>query len=279
VRRPRLSAGELDFHGEHRSDPEWLTHAWKRAVVVVVDPERERFAADPSGLVYLDADSAPEGRRVYLGGEDPPVFAVIADVPDGLGLRDAGHGWSPYDLGVAAQAQGIAHWHRTYQRHPMTGEPLKPELGGWELVAPSGARVYPRTDPAVIVLIDDGGDRVLLARHRKYPGGRFACIAGFVEPGESAEAAVRREVSEEVGIDVDGINYVASQPWPFPRSLMLAYEATADPGQRLRLQEDEIAEARWFHENEVRDTLRMWERGPASISVARFLIERWLEPR
>jgi NAD+ diphosphatase len=286
---PPLSIDVLDRLAERRGDDEWLAAAWEQAQIVVCDADNERIGADDEGLHYYDAGTAPEGVRIYLGGEDPPVFAVLADLPDGLPGRWIKPTWDRRDLAIAVQAIGIANWHATYRFHPTTGEPLSPRQSGWELAAASGRPVFPRTDPAVIVLIDDGADRVLLARHQRYGGqpktgstrsGRYACIAGFVEPGESAEAAVHREVGEEVGIKLDRLEYVSSQPWPYPRSLMLAYRATADASQPLTLQAEEIADARWFTREEVR---RMWvetaDGTPSSvrISVARFLIESWLD--
>ncbi|MCH7232332.1 NAD(+) diphosphatase [Glycomyces sp. L485] len=293
--RPPLAIDALDRRAERRHEPEWLDDAWQRAQVVVFDPVSEHIDADEEGLHYFDAATAPKGERIYLGGEDPPVFAVWASVPDGLNARWIGGAWDERDLAIAVQAIGMMHWRATYRYHPTTGEELAPIRGGWELVADEGRTVFPRTDPAVIVLIDDGADRVLLAQHRRYGSqsnstprqastrkGRYACIAGFVEPGESAEAAVHREVGEEIGIKLDSLAYVSSQPWPYPRSLMLAYRASADAGQELRLQDDEISDARWFTREEVR---RMWIETDSStpsavrISIARFLIEDWLEER
>lgn len=288
---PPLAIDVLDRFGERRGDDEWLAAAWEQAQIVVCDPDNERIAADEDGLHYFDAGTAPEGERVFLGGEHPPVFAVLTDLPDGLPGRWIKPDWDRRDLAIAVQAIAIGHWHATYRFHPTTGEPLRSRQAGWELAAGTGRPVFPRTDPAVIVLIDDGADKVLLAQHRRYGGppkghapastrkGRYACIAGFVEPGESAEAAVHREVGEEIGIKIDRLAYVSSQPWPYPRSLMLAYRATADPTQELVLQDDEIADARWFTRDEVR---QMWvdseDSTPSAvrISIARFLIDGWL---
>ncbi|MCD0445792.1 NAD(+) diphosphatase [Glycomyces sp. A-F 0318] len=285
---PPLSIDVIDRFAERRGDDEWLAAAWEQAQIVVCDPGNDRIDADEEGLHYYDAATAPDGERIYLGGEDPPVFAVLGDLPDGLPGRGIRPDWDRRDLAIAVQAIGIANWHATYRFHPTTGEPLASRQSGWELAAASGRPVFPRTDPAVIVLIDDGADRVLLAQHQRYGGqpkgstrsGRYACIAGFVEPGESAEAAVHREVGEEVGIKLDRLEYVSSQPWPYPRSLMLAYRASADASQPLTLQTEEIADARWFTRDEVREMWLETADGVPSavrISVARFLIEGWLE--
>jgi NAD+ diphosphatase len=139
--------------------------------------------------------------------------------------------------------------------------------------------IFPRTDPAVIMLVHDGGDRVLLGRQAVWPPGRFSILAGFVEPGESAEAAVAREVAEEVGLRVTDIRYVTSQPWPFPQSLMLGFVARAEGDSpadlTLRLDPDEIEEARWF----TRDELSSGEGPralPPSLSIARHILDRWV---
>jgi NAD+ diphosphatase len=139
----------------------------------------------------------------------------------------------------------------------------------------TGTEFFPRTDPAVIMLVHDGGDRVVLGRQAVWPPGRFSILAGFVEPGESAEAAVAREVAEEVGLRVTDIRYVASQPWPFPQSLMLGFVARADDPGELVLDPDEIEEARWF----TRDELRRGD-GPRAlpppVSIARHILDRWV---
>jgi NAD+ diphosphatase len=169
-----------------------------------------------------------------------------------------------------------------------------PAKGGWSRVAEDGREDFPRTDPAVICLIHDGGDRVLLARQHSWPETMFSLLAGFVEAGESLERCVEREMREEVGLEVRDIEYLGSQPWPFPRSLMLGFAARADPGRPLVFSDGEIAEAHWFTRDEVRDALAAggWrtrpEAGeaapaggarlllPGSISIARTIVESWV---
>jgi NAD+ diphosphatase len=147
---------------------------------------------------------------------------------------------------------------------------------------------FPRTDPAVIMLVHDGGDRCLLGRSFAWPAGRFSTLAGFVEPGESLEAAVIREVYEEVAVRVSDVRYVASQPWPFPSSLMLGFTARAEGELTATPDQVEMAEAAWFTRDEVRraaewtDAETPPEPGtllgaiPPGFSISRFLIERWL---
>ncbi|QSB06057.1 NAD(+) diphosphatase [Natronoglycomyces albus] len=279
---PRLSRSNVDRNALHRGDPVWLAEAWQRSHIVQVDPARNAVAATASGLRLIRASDDLPARRIFLGGDEEPFFAVITDLPEGLHLRQAHRGWTDRDLGLAAQALAMAQWHENHRFDPKTGAKLEPGLAGWELRADSGV-VYPRTDPAIIVLIDDGQDSVLLARNVRAKEGRYACVAGFVEPGESAEAAVHREVAEETGLALDRVEYVTSQPWPFPSQLMLAFSATADPGQEIVLQPDELADARWFTEAEAREHVRgrpdVGWRGLTDVSVARFLIDRWLAGR
>ena len=137
--------------------------------------------------------------------------------------------------------------------------------------------MWPRTDPAVIVLVNDGvpgpAGRCLLGRNAQWPGRRFSCLAGFVEPGESAEAAVAREVAEEVGVTVRELRYMGSQAWPFPGSLMLGFTALADPAEPIVVDVEESAEARWVSRAELsRGEVNM----PAPASIAHFLVSSWL---
>ena len=141
----------------------------------------------------------------------------------------------------------------------------------------TGTEFFPRTDPAVIMLVHDGGDRVVLGRQAVWPPGRFSILAGFVEPGESAEAAVAREVAEEVGLRVTDVRYVGSQPWPFPQSLMLGFVARADGGPTsCVLDPDEIEEARWFTRDELRVGRRAAGALPPPVSIARHILDRWV---
>jgi NAD+ diphosphatase len=137
---------------------------------------------------------------------------------------------------------------------------------------------FPRVDPAVIVLVTDDHDRALLGRQAAWPVGRFSTLAGFVEPGESAEQAVVREVAEEAGVDVTGVTLVGTQPWPFPSSLMLGAVATAGPDQQPRPDGDELAEVRWFSRDDLHDAVASGSvMVPGSISISRWLIDRWFQ--
>lgn len=278
--RPQLSRAVLDRAAHRRGDPAWLEEAWARARVLVVDPKtgNVRVTGENPALVFVEAGEAPQGDRLYLGGEEEPYFAVAAPVTDGVGLREAGPLLSDFDVGVLTQAVALVRWHSEHAFHAATGRPTEVNEGGWS--RRDGDKVsWPRTDPAVMVIITDGADRVLLANGVNWESDRFSCIAGFIEPGESAEAACHREVGEEVGVDITGLTYVASQPWPYPRSLMLAFEAVADPSQAIVVEPAEIAAARWFSRDELRAALAGEPaplRMPPSISIARFLMERWI---
>ena len=182
--------------------------------------------------------------------------------------------WTP---GCSSQAIGILEWHERNRFSPLSGaaDDDRARTAGCSATRATGTEHFPRTDPAVIMLVHDGGDRVVLGRQAVWPPGRFSILAGFVEPGESAEAAVAREVAEEVGLRVTDIRYVTSQPWPFPQSLMLGFVARAEGDDILRLDPDEIEEARWF----TRDELRAGD-GPRAlpppVSIARHILDRWV---
>ncbi|MGH3655552.1 MAG: NAD(+) diphosphatase [Micromonosporaceae bacterium] len=276
----------VDRAAHRRGDAEWLSKAWQRGRVVVVDGNHALVVGDPPSLVMVDAGAAPDGDRLFLGvdADDVPYFAVAGEPPelDGASsatLRLVGALLSARDADLFATAAGLVNWHTRYRFCPTTGQPTESADGGWvRRTADGEATVFPRTDPAVIVLVSDGqpGEtgRAMLGRGATWPEGRFSCLAGFVEPGESAETTVAREVAEEVGLAVGDIRYVTSQPWPFPGSLMLAFTALADPAEPLRLDPAEIAEAHWFTRSELRELWR--SREPITTSVAYHLMAGWL---
>lgn len=293
---PPLARTGVDRAAHRRNNPQWLAAAWDRARILVVDAEgRALVEADPPRLVYLDPASAPAGERLFLGvgPDDTPYFAVVADLPRLPGtraanLRDVGAGLSGLDAGLFVTAVALARWHDTHGYAPATGAPTTVAQGGWVRVDEAGRHVFPRTDPAIIVLVHDGVSgpegRCLLGHNaawRNPPDGRrfFSAFAGFVEPGESAEAAVAREVREEVDVVVSQLRYVGSQAWPYPASLMLGFVAYADPAQEVRPDQLEIAEARWFTRAEIAAILAGEPapvRLPSPASIAHHLIRRWL---
>ncbi len=256
--------------------------------VLTVDRERTapvREDADGPHLLWDERPELPTG-AVFLGEADGVPYAAVRGeraltvngrpVDSWSGLREVGGALDDLDAGLLVQAIAILEWHDRHRFSPVTGVATTIERAGWAQRDPTtGAEFFPRTDPAVIMLVHDGADRVVLGRQAVWPPGRFSIRAGFVEPGESAEAAVAREVAEEVGLRVTDIRYVSSQPWPFPQSLMLGFVARADDPGDLVLDPDEIEEARWF----TRDELRSGD-GPRAlpppVSIARHILDRWM---
>jgi len=184
---------------------------------------------------------------------------------------------SDRDAGLMTHAVALANWHDSHTHCPQCGTPTVPAPAGHLTTCPTdGSEHFPRLDPAVIMLVIDPDDRLMLARNALWPPGRMSVVAGFVEPGESAEHAVAREVYEETAIVVGQVRYLGSQPWPMPRSLMLGFQATAKGGQRIAVDEEEIGEARWFTRAELRAAIDAGELGVApTSSIARRLIEYW----
>ena len=256
--------------------------------VLTVDGKRTVPVAEgPDGpqLVWDEQPELPLG-AVYLGEADGVPYAAVRGersltvngrpVDTWTGLREVGADLGDLDAGLLVEAIGILEWHERNRFSPLSGAETTIERHGWVQRDPvTGTEVFPRTDPAVIMLVHDGGDRVVLGRQAVWPPGRFSILAGFVEPGESAEAAVAREVAEEVGLRVTDVRYVSSQPWPFPQSLMLGFVARADGDQSLALDTDEIEEARWFTRAEL-----LAGEGPRAlpppVSIARHILDRWV---
>jgi len=295
-----LSRAGLDRdHGarerEGLLDELWASPATR--VLPILDGQAQ--LASPSRLALFPAAVVPRPAvSVYLGrtveGRDdlpagtPIVAALLEDAAhlaevDWQHLRNVGHGLDALDAGIFTQALAILNWHSGFGFHPRTGHETVVESGGWVRRDPvSGEQVFPRTDPAVIVAVLDAEDRLLLGANALWGTGRFSLLAGFVDPGESLEAAVRREVEEESGLRVVEPRYIASQPWPFPSSLMLGFTAVvdvADPGE-LRPDGEEIVALRWFDRTGLLAAVDAGEVVlPGRTSIARVLIERWLGSR
>ncbi len=301
-----LARGTIDRSSALRADPRWLERAWSDPTtrVLVIDNGHTlvRREGDQVRAVLFSTAEAPEGPRYLLGVEsEVAYFAVaaqlpgvprqetngrvtfamkLADTPDGdpvaAGLRQVGGLLGDRDAGLLVYAVALEAWHATHEFCPRCGSRTEIQTGGHIRVCPEdGSQHFPRVDPAVIMLIRDENDRCLLARGPQWPQGRMSILAGFVEPGESLEHAVVREVAEEVGVSVVRPRYLGSQPWPFPRSLMLGFFAEAVTTD-LRPDADEIAEARWFSREEMTAALDSGElRLPPAVSIARRLIETW----
>jgi len=286
---PGLSRSTVDRDAGTRDDPDALERAWASARVLVVERGTATVLEDDRPrLLLVPSAEAPEGDRLYLGtDEDGPVFAVAGPPPRRLGartlgLREVGVLLDDRDAGLLVHAVGLTNWHAAHPRCARCGAATEAVRGGSvRRCSQDGSEHFPRTDPAVIMLVHDGADRCVLGRQASWPEGRFSTLAGFVEPGESAEQAVVREVDEEAGIAVTDVEYVTSQPWPFPSSLMLAFRARAEGGAVPFGRDRELAEVRWFTRDEVLASGRWGSASglqtPPSISVAWHLITGWAE--
>ncbi len=209
--------------------------------------------------------------------DDPKSHRALAGRGDFVGLRKVGPLLEGFSAGLLAFARGMVHWHQQHTYCGKCGSRTAMEQAGFlrRCTSKECHRLhFPRTDPAVIVLVTHG-DRALLGRQAKWDKTWYSVLAGFVEPGESLEQAVRREVKEEAGIDVGEVRYDSSQPWPFPSSLMIGFSADALSGD-IEIGDDELEDARWFSRDEIDAALEAGElRLSPRTSISRHLIERW----
>ena len=244
-------------------------------------------AADELVLLGLDGDIAYFAAD--LSSQDEDVAQTLAPAGELMNLRLCGPLMSHSEAALLAYARGMVHWHQQHRFCGVCGHPTKNRDGGHLRLCsnPDGVQqTFPRTDPAVIMLVlrdsdGSGPPECLLGRQRVWPEGNYSTLAGFVEPGESLEEAVRREVLEEVGIRVTDVQYRASQPWPFPSSLMVGFCARAETFD-INLDNDELEDAKWFTSVELRG-FGEWGQStgdpclPRKDSISRWLIETWLE--
>jgi NAD+ diphosphatase len=286
-----LAADPHDRVGEHRADDAWLERAWRDPATRVLVVAGSRVRPVDGAVPWVPTtDVTHDGTRVLLGERDGRVwFALVVDATyaDGagwVGIRDllphlAGDGVEQAPL--VFHAIGLAEWLFATRFCPRCGGRLEPRLAGHELECQDcRRRQFPRTDPAVIMAITHGqpgaeDERLLLGRQDAWPAGRYSTLAGFLEPGETLEDAVRREVLEETGIVVGEVTYFGNQPWPLPASLMLGFRGRAR-SREIRVDGREIQDARWFTREEMRDqaaagTLVL----PGGVSISRSLVEDW----
>ncbi len=272
----------LDRADELRSDAAALNARRRDAHCLWLDARGEARMDGEGGLLLEDGAPAD---AVFLGRRgDACFFAAQRDAPWGddivrLDLRGAAAQWSAFESTLFAQARAVLHWRGSHRWCPACGGALTYSRGGWQGDCATCGRVeYPRSDPAVIVAVSDG-ERLLLGRQASWPARRYSTLAGFVEPGESLEQAIAREVWEESRVRVTAARYLASQPWPFPGSLMLGFIAHAEPDAPQTAQ-DELEDARWFGRAEIIEALRVDHpdaplRLSPRLSISRWLIERW----
>ncbi|MCP4328674.1 MAG: NAD(+) diphosphatase [Alphaproteobacteria bacterium] len=292
------AAGRLDRAAHHRRDDDWLIRrladarshivpVWRarnlvRTVerpnaVYVSAAEIETLVAETRFVAFLGEVDGTAHFAIDISEIEAPLDALPAD---GVfeDLRNVGPLLDRHEGSILAYARGLFSWHRRHLYCGVCGHPTESTQGGHVRVctdAGCATQHFPRLDPAVIMLVHDG-DRCILGRQPGWPAGLHSTLAGFVEPGESLEDAVAREIMEEVGIDVTDIRYHSSQPWPFPSSLMLGFHARARD-DAITVYEDELEDARWFTREAIGaspedESFRL----PRPDSIARRLIEDWL---
>jgi len=292
-----LASEAVDRSGELRTKPDELAKLWKSARILHfasgkfrVKPNYELDFQSAEQIAKLRKDAKfADGEELFLGIDNGiSYFAWCSDAMDFESfetlenyqtLRTLGDFLTQLEMGLAIHSQAIANWHHTHQFCARCGAPtLSANGGSLRKCSTDGSEHYPRTDGAVIVLVKDDKDRVLLGRQKVWPEKRFSCFAGFVEPGESFEQTVLREVFEESAIRVDKITYLGSQPWPFPASIMISFSALATNPAAAKADGEEIEEIIWLTREEMcaaiaNQSLTL----PPGMSVARKMIEFWYE--
>ena len=279
----------VDRSGHRREDPDWLRESlasdsalfapvWEDRCLATDEPPTVALLSHREVDPFLDPEYA-----IFLGMfKDRPAFAFDVDSESAPfsshgrfhDLRYLGSMLPVEEANLVAHAIALIQWHRLQRYCGRCGSETRVESGGNSRVCTSdhcGGRLFPRVDPAIIVLVSRG-EQCLLGRQASWPEGRYSTIAGFVEPGESLEDAVRREVLEETNVAVGNVRYHSSQPWPFPSSLMLGFFADAESGDIL-LNDGELEDARWFTRKECRSG---FPKLPFRLSIARRLVEDWL---
>lgn len=276
----------LDRADHLRDDSDALTAHWPQARILLLDAEG-RALADSDNALFAPHGAqlgGGPGAALFLGLQGAQAWfaaqsdTIELDAPQRIDLRSAAALWSPFEATLFAQARAMQHWRMRHQHCGGCGGAIAIARAGWcGRCTQCQTEHYPRTDPAVIVAVADG-TRLLLGRQAGWPLHRYSTLAGFVEPGESLEQAVAREVLEESGVRVRSSRYLASQPWPFPGSLMLGFVADAESDTPRA--SDELEDARWFDIDEVGRAIRGEARDgelllSPSISISRWLVERW----
>ena len=276
----------LDRAEHLRENASALSEHWPGARVLVLDVEGQaRFFGDDDAPEFprghaLASERPQDASFLGLDAAGDAWFALPAEAlgelpPQTLDLRSAATRWPALAASAFAQARALLHWQQRNRFCGACGHALGLVRGGFcARCGQCGSEHYPRTDPAIIVAVSDG-ERLLLGRQASWPAGRWSVLAGFLEPGESLEQAVAREVMEEAGVQIRRAEYAASQPWPFPSALMLGFRAEAEP-QPVQVG-DELEAAQWFGADELRAQVASgaMQLSPR-LSISRWLIDDWL---
>jgi NAD+ diphosphatase len=290
----------LDRASERRDDKDWIATQLDDPETRLLPLRDLKPFTRPSALPALDWQPVAPWRAQIDGGA-PLIFLGLAEGRAHFAIDAAGADTPPDidselidvrvlaptipqgEAAILAQARSLLDWHARHRFCAQCGSPTTMASAGWKRQCPQcRASHFPRTDPVVIMLAIRG-EQALLGRNRRRPGGRFSCLAGFVEPGETPEEAVRREVHEESGVRCGRVRYLAAQPWPFPSSLMMGFLAEALTGE-IVVDAEEIAEARWFTREEIRRMVARAAAGPddptqvslpAPIAIAHHICRRW----
>jgi len=292
VNRPAIAftGSPLDRADDIRNNPEQLAGLMNfRARLLLLDGLEPLF--DDRGALQWGtlADADPEAELVFLGLLEGTACFAAAPREGASGPAYANPGiWramqvlAPGQLALYGGARSLVDWHARHRFCARCGAPTRPAKGGWQRdCGTCGAQHFPRTDPVTIMLVERD-DHLLLGRQPRFPPRVFSALAGFVEPGESIEEAVAREVWEEAGVRVRDVSYVASQPWPFPSQLMIGCHSFADD-PAITLDQAELEEARWFSRAELVEARAAGEDGtgglifPRSFAIAHHLVAWWLD--
>jgi len=290
----------LDRASELRSDEAELNRLWSAAKIIRVaesklatDGTSRRFLTAAEVEKLIESKIFTSGDKYFLGIDTASKLAYFAWDCDEVGLaagesstegmaslRELGGTLDEFHLGISMHAIALSNWHRSHPHCSKCGALTESSLGGSVRVCVKDqSQHHPRTDSAVIVLVKDKDDRILLGHQPIWPDGRFSTFAGFLEPGETFEQCVEREVFEESGVKVNEIKYLGSQPWPFPASIMIAFSAVVDDPSTAKADGVEITEVRWFSREELKAAVA--DRSlllPPTISVARKMIAMWFGP-
>jgi NAD+ diphosphatase len=290
---------KMDRASHLRSNQVTLDQLWAKAKIVHFSDGRLAVSADSTEIHFLSATEIAAliksgefkvGEKYFLGLDQldsEPYFAWNSDHPKSQSddapagyatLREIGGDLDELQMELALHTVALSNWHNTHPHCARCGAQTSVAMGGSVRKCDADqSEHYPRTDCAVIVLVHDADDRILLGRQAIWPEGRFSCFAGFLEPGETFEQCVQREVYEESGVPVREINYLGSQPWPFPASIMISFEAITDFPEVARPDGEEIVEIKWLSRTELNTQVADGSLSmPPAMSVSWKMINRWL---